>query len=1119
MLRTLEQLTDMLTHVRTIMVRMGIVLAALAVACVAWGVQSYQPVLGDPLRESWRWRTYLELSGLDAQCVAETADGTMWFGTANGLWSYNGNDWVRHSTNVGRLVMALCPQPDGALYAAGAWGISEYDKGQWTRVFDFSSGRIGYLEEIPIKKMALADDGSLWVATSWGALHRDRSVWTLYTDSITAAAVRKRENLAFLKVELLPESLVGKIGGDSPEHCSLTDVCSVGGGRMWFGTFGGEVVCYTAREATVSGSGMDGGGGTWTIYDRSDGLAPGQVTSILSLRDGAVWVAHAASDQLDTFNGREWRPLTLPVVLPRGWQTWQPRPLPTTVPAGWLGDPGGKLLQTQDGVVWLSTLYKLYAYSDGHWRTYEPPDIPIPSSRNVLTQSAGGALWVIGSNNEAYRVDYQTPRWLTLEDLNYQWESSNGDEWFLHRSGRVVVHQKETWTSYGVEDGLIDTVVGLLGTRKGEVWAYGAHAGVAAVARFDGQRWTRTRHENFSYGIDWRAAFESSDGSLWFGGAVDTDAPEDFRNGILQFRNGVWHHHHQPGRSPHTAGAEDPATLLPGASRTDRPIEKFACFGESRDGRVWAGRNVVVSYDGRRWANFVPPPQIRLGVVETMLTTSEKDLWIGTREYGALRYDGREWAQFQGGDSLIANSVRSLTQTTDGSIWASTDRGFSRFDGHAWMPDVLPEPLTIPHEGGDLRSAPTGELWINRYTLYWVRRAWVKSPAPDPRSDFRTVRHQFQSQPPNTHITAGPKVVSQPGNIAVLWSGMVPWREEKDSRLQFSFRMDDEPWSTFTSERGHSFFTLRDGQHRLEVRARDADFNVDPTPATLEFVVLPPVWRQSWFIVLMAVLGGLIITQSVRVLLEQARLRKAHDELEVRVRQRTAELEAANRELEAFSYSVSHDLRAPLRSIDGFSKVLLEDYAPKLDDEGRANLNRVRSAAQRMGHLIEDMLKLSRVTRGELRMNPVNLSALVEEIAAELAREEPARKVNLTVAPGIAVVGDGNLLRIALENLLGNAWKFTSRREAAKIEFGVTEQGGQRVFFVRDNGAGFDMTYAGKLFGAFERLHHHDEFPGTGVGLAIVQRVIYRHRGRVWAEATVDGGATFFFTLGDQDRV
>jgi PAS domain S-box-containing protein len=223
-------------------------------------------------------------------------------------------------------------------------------------------------------------------------------------------------------------------------------------------------------------------------------------------------------------------------------------------------------------------------------------------------------------------------------------------------------------------------------------------------------------------------------------------------------------------------------------------------------------------------------------------------------------------------------------------------------------------------------------------------------------------------------------------------------------------------------------------------------------------------------------------------------------------------LRAAVTELDAFAYSVSHDLRAPLRSIDGFSQVLLEDYADKLDDAGKEALARIRAATQRMGALIDDLLKLSRVSRGELRTETVDLSAL----AAGIAREFRGRDVHITIAPGLVVQGDPRLLRIALENLLGNAWKYTSKRRDARIEFGALERpgGGERVFYVRDNGAGFDMQYADKLFGAFQRLHGANEFEGTGVGLATVQRILRRHGGRIWAEAKVDEGATFYFTVG-----
>ncbi|PTY05702.1 hypothetical protein DB347_15160 [Opitutaceae bacterium EW11] len=242
-------------------------------------------------------------------------------------------------------------------------------------------------------------------------------------------------------------------------------------------------------------------------------------------------------------------------------------------------------------------------------------------------------------------------------------------------------------------------------------------------------------------------------------------------------------------------------------------------------------------------------------------------------------------------------------------------------------------------------------------------------------------------------------------------------------------------------------------------------------------------------------------------------IRRLNQELDERVKIRTAQLEAANKELESFSYSVSHDLRAPLRSIDGFSRILLEDYSDKIDAEGRENLRTVRSASQKMGQLIDDVLRLSRINRTEMRLSSVNLSEIAEVIAADLRKSGPERNVEFAIAPNCIVQGDAALLRIALDNVFSNAWKYTGKKDSARIEFGVKDDPAGPIYFVRDNGCGFDMTYSKKLFGAFQRLHSTQEFPGTGIGLASVRRVMDRHGGRVWIEGEVDRGATLYFTL------
>jgi PAS domain S-box-containing protein len=324
---------------------------------------------------------------------------------------------------------------------------------------------------------------------------------------------------------------------------------------------------------------------------------------------------------------------------------------------------------------------------------------------------------------------------------------------------------------------------------------------------------------------------------------------------------------------------------------------------------------------------------------------------------------------------------------------------------------------------------------------------------------------------------------------------------------------------------GTSFLNLVHAEDRAATATVIADPSASRSTAHLENRCRrrDGTWRWiSWTTTLdveraVIYLVGRDITEGKRFENEARRLNL---ELEEYVAQRTAELQTANRqlvlanqELEAFTYSVSHDLRAPLRRIGGFSEILLKNYAEVLDERGKHYMERVHASTRQMGELIEDLLKLSRLTRAEKRISRVDLSQMARQIVEGLRQAEPARVMTCTIDDAMVVEGDAHLLQVALENLLGNAWKFTQRHPTAHIEVGVLRTGQEPVYFVRDDGAGFDMAYVDKLFGPFQRLHTTEEFEGTGIGLATVQRIVHRHGGRVWAEGAPEHGATIYFTL------
>lgn len=527
-------------------------------------------------------------------------------------------------------------------------------------------------------------------------------------------------------------------------------------------------------------------------------------------------------------------------------------------------------------------------------------------------------------------------------------------------------------------------------------------------------------------------------------------------------------------------------------------------------------------------------PQNRSGLSsDVILTIHEREhepgvLWLGTAESGLNRFDTRsgEAVHYNESNGLPNPCIYGILEDDRGHLWLSTNNGISDFD---------PERATVVNYGPSdglqsrefnqsayFRSERTGEMYfggINGYNRFQPAGFQRNVYPPDVVLTGMKLFHKSVLVKPNGILDV-PLWEEQEVQLKALHRSLtfefIALHYQNPSKNRTSYRLEgfDEDWIDAGEENAATYTNLAPGRYTFRVRAANSDDVWTESGAAISVVVLPPWYQSGWAYgtCILLLLGGLY---GIRVA-DRRRLRASEEarvELEERVRQRTSELEAANRELESFSYSVSHDLRAPLRAIEGFSRILVDDYSERLDDQASNYLERVRSNVLRMRTLIDDLLEFSRATRREPKRERVSPAGIIRQVIAELEPTYENRSIDLKVEDAPECLADPALLRQVYTNLLSNSVKYTRDRKRAKIHVGGERIGHLVRYHVADNGVGFDMQYSDNLFGVFQRLHSGEEFEGTGVGLAIVQRIIHRHGGEVWAEAEPNVGATFFFTL------
>jgi len=1060
---------------RPVHVLRSLCLLAVAILCTpCLGAALFTPRFADPLTEPYRWQLIPELSGKGYRCMVEDSSGTVWFGVNGGVLSYDGLQWKFHVVNQqwkNEPVVALCAAHDGTIYAGTPKGVGRFFNDAWkilpihldlADTSDYPNNRFPILETY---------DHSIWIGTHQGALRLKNDAMILYRSDGVYFNREKAPGFANSTLDSLPLFNVYSLYEEVP-------------GRLWLGLTDGRIYRFDPDEKSTAGTPH------WHSWDEKSGFRQAEFPCLIKHRGNLVVASQQSHRGLCLFDGRTWQEFDLGIQFG-------------------VDNIHTDLLVTEDGTLWIGGLEHLYALKDRRWAIYDAIDFPIPANRLFLYETRDRHLWIGGLGGEVWRVDLSSPRWTTFQGLNFQGETARGDKWFLSYDGRIVSCDRtmKQWRAFDVSDGLMDTPVTVLITRAGKVWAAGSHQLTAATALFDGHRWQRHLHPQVSWGIDYRAVLEDQDGSIWLGSSVDADifSQRNFRGGLIHIieddqaaSSGLAYEYHYFDHSFSLGGVYG--------------------IGQTADRRLWIGQLGLYSLDPitDRCNRLNEPRRLVENFIDCIHTTAAGDLWFGTRSNGLFRWDGKskQWTNFTAENGLSSNTIISLFAKSDSDVWVATDQDVCHYDGQSWVAGVFPAHIKMTSTGGSLCLTQDGALWINQRSRSWNRRAlYAASAAFKIQDGYQVIRYQPDRQPPETRLTFAQDKISQPGNVLLSWIGQDPWKSTPDHKLQYSYRMDQNAWSAFTEKSNELFLSVPHGKHRFEVRARDMDMNVDPTPAGVSFTVIPPTWKQLWFISLMGLFMAIILVFTLR-LLHRNRIIRELSEAKIRL--------FAN---------ISHEFRTPLTLLIGPLQQMRSALGPQ--STWRDQLDRMERNSIRLLRLVNQLLDFQKIEAGHLHLETIqdDVMGFIAKTAAMFENIAKEKQIAFRVEthPKIFMASfDPDKLEKILYNLLSNSFKFTAAHGKVDLSASAVSAGSSTnpspmektrhsnaayrlELTIHDNGIGISAKELPKIFDRFYQSQDagHVHRGGTGIGLALVKELVALHQGHIEIESEPNQGTCF----------
>ena len=989
-----------------------------------------------------------------------------------------------------------------------------------------------------IQTMVQSPDGYLWMGCDYGIIRFDGSTSTLFDRHSVAALTEDDCQALFVSGESIlycglyngllvsyNNGLFEQIGDVGTFHGkSITGICEDGSGNLWIGTDGAGVFKYS-KESFKS-------------FSTEDGLSGNGIQAICQGVGDEIWVG--TEDGL--------------CQIQDGDINW------LTMKDGLSFNDIGTLFLDRSGMLWIGGFEGGFmSYRDGKFTSIPGSLFPQKSAFSVIREGPENLLW-IGTATDGlimYNLnDNSTSKITTANGLSSNMikcivADQEGDILVGTEQGGLNRVRKNILTTYTTKDGLTSNyIMGLYTSSDGKIWISCADGSINCYRnghfrnmsnqfRIDdmpvfsiygspgNKIWAATYEELVSFNGKQREVFHarqglqntlfhtiytSRDGTIWAG----TDA------GVYIIRHG------------------DIKTLSGSDGLTDG---KIFCFLEAQDGSMWIGTQdggINIYKDGKI-KSITRNDGLSDNLILCLYQDPEGSMWVGTGHDGLNRIDIESGEISQVGSfAKLPRTITYIHEDQGGKLWMGSNEGIISVSrkGLEGLIEGTSQKIEIHHfsqaEGMIGGSCTAGTFPGGCMTP--DNKIWFATPEGIAEIDPATVEmpsfftHLFiQDVLVNGNSEMSLDSYNLPPGVVQLEIQYTAPSFISPDRLQFRYQLEgyDNGWIDASTNRSAFYTKVPPGNYTFRVQVRNDHGQWDEQGASTLIHINSYFYQTNWFLILCIVAGLFILYAVVKYRIRQIRekelevlveartkeLRDLNRELDQRVLDRTAALAVANEELEAFSYSVSHDLRAPVRRIEGLIEALVEDYTDKFDAVGKDIMTKIAASSAEMGVLIEEFLKLARIARQEVDKSDFIISNMATEIMDELATEEPDRKVKVDIQSGVEVSIDPQLMRIALYNLLGNAWKYTGKTTDSEIIFGVKEENNQQVFFIQDNGVGFDMGHYEKLFTPFMRLHSDDQFAGSGVGLATVKRIIMKHGGKIWATSEPGKGSTFFFTI------